>query len=171
MRQYLIAVATSDGATSGVPLTSAGLSGSEGSAASRSHSTRSADCALTCDGLAKHAAAATAIAARAMRRAAAEESAWDRFSMTHMFASRASGDQGPPERNDPPKRRCALADRVRPDVPNTRTVVLTPKAQPPWRRPEPARRASGFPKRAGRGARANSVRGPSGNPWSRYWTG
>ena len=36
----------SDGATSGTPLTSAGLSGSEGSAASRSHSTRSADCAV-----------------------------------------------------------------------------------------------------------------------------
>jgi len=34
--QYLIAVAMSEGATSGVPLTSAGLSGSAGSAASRS---------------------------------------------------------------------------------------------------------------------------------------
>src|SRR6266403_2106709 len=35
----------SEAAMSGVPLTSAGLSGSEGSAATRSHSTRSADCA------------------------------------------------------------------------------------------------------------------------------
>ncbi|KTT92396.1 hypothetical protein NS44R_14570, partial [Mammaliicoccus sciuri] len=45
--QYLIAVAISAGATSGTPFTSAGLSGSVGSAASRSHSTRSADCAWT----------------------------------------------------------------------------------------------------------------------------
>src|SRR5262245_12133748 len=36
----------SDGAISDVPLTSAGLSGSVGSAARRSQSTRSADCAL-----------------------------------------------------------------------------------------------------------------------------
>src|SRR5215471_107741 len=43
--QHLIAVAMSDRAISGVPLTSAGLSGSLGSAAIRSQSTRSADCA------------------------------------------------------------------------------------------------------------------------------
>jgi hypothetical protein len=43
VRQNLIAVAISDGAISLVPLTSAGLSGSAGSAAIRSHSTRSAD--------------------------------------------------------------------------------------------------------------------------------
>src|SRR5450755_2155313 len=43
--QNLIAVATSVAAISAVPFTSAGLSGSAGSAASRSHSTRSADCA------------------------------------------------------------------------------------------------------------------------------
>src|SRR4029077_5769126 len=43
--QNLIAVATSAGAISGVPLTSLGLSGSVGSAAMRSQSTRSADCA------------------------------------------------------------------------------------------------------------------------------
>src|SRR5215471_15792828 len=42
--QNLIAVAMSDGAISGVPLTSTGLSGSLGSAAIRSQSTRSADC-------------------------------------------------------------------------------------------------------------------------------
>src|SRR5436190_7342330 len=43
--QYLMAVAMSAAATSFTPLTSAGLSGSEGSAARRSHSTRSAGCA------------------------------------------------------------------------------------------------------------------------------
>src|SRR5215471_9609801 len=43
--QNLSAVATSPGAISATPLTSAGLSGSDGSAAMRSHSTRSADCA------------------------------------------------------------------------------------------------------------------------------
>src|SRR5260370_2405808 len=89
--QYLIAVATSDGATSEVPLTSAGLSGSEGSAASRSHSTRSADCALTGDGWDKDAAAAITITARAMRPVAAGERAWDRFLMPRIFSSRASG--------------------------------------------------------------------------------
>src|SRR5215470_11182614 len=45
VRQNLIAVAMSDGAISVTPLTSFGLSGSVGSAATRSHSTRSADCA------------------------------------------------------------------------------------------------------------------------------
>ena len=40
-----IAVAMSAGEISGTPFTSAGLSGSVGSAATRSHSTRSADCA------------------------------------------------------------------------------------------------------------------------------
>src|SRR6476660_5254485 len=50
MLQYLIAVATSDGATSATPFTSEGLSGSEGSAASRSHSTRSADCVCATPG-------------------------------------------------------------------------------------------------------------------------
>src|SRR5467141_2761806 len=35
------------------------------------------------------------ITARAMRPVAAEESAWDRFLMPRIFASRASGDQAP----------------------------------------------------------------------------
>src|SRR5262245_20798117 len=45
-----MAVAMSDGAISGVPLTSRDLSGSVGSAATRSHSTRSADCGRAADG-------------------------------------------------------------------------------------------------------------------------
>src|ERR1700739_2357822 len=45
-----MAVATSAGATSVTPLTTAGLSGSEGSAATRSQSTRSADCACAGEG-------------------------------------------------------------------------------------------------------------------------
>ena len=47
--QNLIAVATSDGAMAATPLTSFGLSGSVGSAAMRSHSTRSADCACAAE--------------------------------------------------------------------------------------------------------------------------
>src|SRR3984885_13290199 len=47
--QNFIAVATSPGAIVSVPLTSAGLSGSVGSAATRSHSASAADCA--CAGL------------------------------------------------------------------------------------------------------------------------
>jgi hypothetical protein len=66
----LIAVAISEEAISAVPLTSAGLSGSAGSAASRSHSTRSADCAWANDG-----AAANAIAVTAMRNVAANQGA------------------------------------------------------------------------------------------------
>src|SRR5262249_45435305 len=50
MRQNLIAVVMSELAISATPLTSAGLSESLGSAAIRSHSRRSADCACTAGG-------------------------------------------------------------------------------------------------------------------------
>src|SRR5215469_1996001 len=61
-----MAVTTSAAAMSVTPLTSAGLSGSEGSAASRSHSTRSADCACATEG------ARARIAAKASRAIIAE---------------------------------------------------------------------------------------------------
>ena len=60
----LSAVPMSDGAMSETPLISAGLSGSVGSAAIRSHSTRSADCAQAC------AVANTSRLAREQRRRA-----------------------------------------------------------------------------------------------------
>src|SRR5258707_10465398 len=85
-----MAVAISEAATSGVPLTSAGLSGSAGSAASRSHSTRSADCAC-----ANVAVAAIAIAATATRPIAANEDRWDRFIMAYIGGQRLASKSPP----------------------------------------------------------------------------
>src|SRR5581483_6842951 len=48
--QYLTAMAMSDGAMAATPAMSFGLSGSFGSAATRSHSTRSADCVCAASG-------------------------------------------------------------------------------------------------------------------------
>ena len=79
-----IAVATSDGAISAAPLTSAGLSGSVGSAASRSHSTRSADCARAGD-----CGAVSGSADRANRRAI--KTAPDGLVMTPILSRSASG--------------------------------------------------------------------------------
>src|SRR5689334_9594314 len=81
--QNLMAVATSDWAISAVPLTSAGLSGSLGSAAIRSQRTRSADC--VCPG---ELATETAISAdRPIPRLTAMNPALGRFAMSDAMSA------------------------------------------------------------------------------------
>src|SRR6478609_7438459 len=81
--QNLIAVAMSDWAISAVPLTSAGLSGSLGSAAIRSQRTSSADCVCP-EGLARQ----TAISAeKPIPRLAAMNPAPGRFAMSDAMSA------------------------------------------------------------------------------------